>query len=111
MSGPRTCGQGLAQGGSGHEMKATLTIIVLLALLAASAGVALWAWREIGEVEISRHGLIALALGAAATFLLGTGLMALVFFSNRRGYDDQAHRPDDLPPHDDDGPGRPPERP
>ena len=24
--------------------------------------------------------------------------MALVFFSNRRGYDDRAHRPDDLPP-------------
>jgi len=95
-------------------MRAGLTVAILLALLAASAGVALWAWREIGEVEISRHGLIALGLGATATFLLGAGLMALVFFSNRRGYDDQAHRPDDLPPRQGDarqtpGPTQPPE--
>jgi hypothetical protein len=96
-------------------MKAGLTVFVLLALLAASAGVALWAWREIGEVEISGHGLIALALGAAATFLLGAGLMALVFFSNRRGYDDEAYRPGEPPSGrtDDDpasGPPPPPER-
>jgi hypothetical protein len=92
-------------------MRAGLTVVTLLALLAASAGVALWAWREIGEVEISRHGIIALTLGAGATFALGAGLMALVFFSNRRGYDEQAHRPDDPSPRQgDDGPQQPPER-
>jgi hypothetical protein len=79
-------------------MRTLVTIVVLLALLAASGGVALWAWREIGEVEISGHGIAALLLGAGATFALGAGLMALVFFSNRRGYDDQAYRPDDLAP-------------
>jgi hypothetical protein len=79
-------------------MRALLTIAVLVALLGATAGVAFWAWQEMGEVQISRHGLIALALGALATFALGAGLMALVFFSNRRGYDDQAYRPDG-PPH------------
>jgi hypothetical protein len=83
-------------------MRALLTIAVLLGLLAASAGVAIWAWREIGEVEMSRHGLIALGLGVAVTFLLGAGLMALVFFSNRRGYDARAHHGDD-PPQDDGG--------
>ncbi|MEM7023500.1 MAG: hypothetical protein AAF637_13045 [Pseudomonadota bacterium] len=75
-------------------MRTALTIIVLFALLAASAGVALWAWQQLGDVEISNHGLIALGLGAGVTFVLGAGLMALVFFSNRRGYDDQAHRHD-----------------
>ena len=79
-------------------MKALLTIAVLLGLLAASAGVALWAWQELGEVEMSAHGLAALALGAVATFALGAGLMALVFFSNRRGYDERAYRPDADPP-------------
>jgi hypothetical protein len=79
-------------------MRALLTVAVLVGLLGATAGVAVWAWQEMGEVEISRHGLIALGLGAFATFALGAGLMALVFFSNRRGYDDQAYRPDD-PPH------------
>jgi hypothetical protein len=95
-------------------MRTALTVAVLLALLAASAGVTLWAWREIGEVEISRHGMMALALGVGVTFALGAGLMALVFFSNRRGYDEQAYRPDDLPPgpEDDDIPtsGGPPPR-
>jgi hypothetical protein len=80
-------------------MRVLLTIAVLLGLLGASAGVALWAWQELGEVKMSTHGLAALALGAVVTFLLGAGLMALVFFSNRRGYDDRAHRSDQ--------PGRP----
>ena len=75
-------------------MKAALTIIVLLALLGATLGVAIWAWREIGEVEISGHGLIALGLGVVLTFLVGAGLMALMFFSARHGYDERAHGAD-----------------
>lgn len=72
-------------------MRSAGTLIVLLGLLAASSGVALWAWHEIGEVEISGHGLIALGLGVVLTFLVGAGLMALLFFSARRGYDERAH--------------------
>ena len=72
-------------------MRSAGTLIVLLGLLAASIGVALWAWREIGEVEISGHGMIALGLGVVLTFLVGAGLMALLFFSARRGYDERAH--------------------
>jgi hypothetical protein len=79
-------------------MRTVLTIAVLLGLLGASIGVALWAWQEIGDVEISTHGIVALTLGALVTFALGAGLMALVFFSNRRGYDERAHRPDDTRP-------------
>lgn len=75
-------------------VRPALTVAVLVALLALSAGVAFWAWREIGEVEMSGHGLAALALGALLTFALGAGLMALVFFSSRRGYDDRAHDAD-----------------
>ena len=52
-------------------------------------------WREIGDVEIGLHGLIALGLGVGFTFALGAlGLMALMFFSERRGYDDRAHEVD-----------------
>ena len=72
-------------------MRSALSVILLIALLAATAGVAFWAWSEIGEVEIGWHGLIALGLGAVLTFLLGAGLMALMFLSSRRGYDDRAH--------------------
>jgi hypothetical protein len=91
-------------------MRSALAVTVLVGLLALSAGVALWAWRELGEVEMSAHGLAALALGALLTFALGAGLMALVFFSNRRGYDERAHRGDDLPPRPDAGIPRRPKR-
>ncbi len=76
-------------------MRAGLTLSILAALLAASAAVAYWVWQELGDVEISGHGWLALSLGAVATFLVGAGLMALVFFSSRRGYDERANRPDD----------------
>lgn len=72
-----------------------LTIAILLALLVASASVGYWVWLELGDVEISWHGWMALSLGVVATFLVGAGLMSLVFFSHRRGYDDRANRPDD----------------
>jgi hypothetical protein len=52
-------------------------------ILAALVG--FWAWQEVGEVAIGMHGWIALALGAALTFLVGAGLMALMFFSARCG--------------------------
>lgn len=77
-----------------------LTMVVLLGLLATSILVAYWVWQELGQVDISWHGWLALALGAGATFLVGAGLMALVFFSSRRGYDERANRPGDF--HQDD---------
>lgn len=79
-------------------MRGGLTVIVLVVLFAASTGVAYWVWQELGDVEISWHGWLALILGASATFLVGAGLMALVFFSSRRGYDDRVKRPDDFEP-------------
>lgn len=72
-------------------MRSAVVVIVLVGLLLISAGTAYWAWQEVGAVEIGTHGWIALGLGAALTFLVGAGLMALMFFSARRGYDDRAH--------------------
>lgn len=76
-------------------MKTLLTFTVLLGLLALSAALGYWVWIELGDVEMSHHGWIALTLGTVFTFLVGAGLMALVFFSHRRGYDERANRPDD----------------
>lgn len=78
-------------------MRTALTVGILIGLLLASSAVGFWVWQELGNVEISRHGWIALTLGAVATFLVGAGLMALVFFSHRRGYDERANRPGDPP--------------
>lgn len=46
-------------------------------------------WRELGASEISPAGWLALVIGVILTFALGVGLMALMFISNRRGYDDR----------------------
>lgn len=67
------------------------TILLIVALGAALIGVILFAinrWQSLADVEMSTAGTIALALGLIVTFVLGIGLMALVFYSSRKGYDD-----------------------
>jgi len=45
-------------------------------------------WGDIGGSGMSAAGWVAMLLGILATLGLGVGLMALVFISNRRGYDE-----------------------
>ena len=47
---------------------------------------------------MSLNGWIALALGTVLSLALGIGLMALVFYSARRGYDDRIEQ--DVPPEE-----------
>jgi hypothetical protein len=47
---------------------------------------------DIGDSEISFAGWLAMGLGIVVTLALGIGLMALVFISSRRGYDEAARR-------------------
>ncbi len=49
-------------------------------------------WIGIGDSEISVAGWLAMGLGVVATLALGIGLMALVFISSRRGYDEIGRR-------------------
>jgi hypothetical protein len=49
-------------------------------------------WTGIGDSEISGAGWLAMGLGVVITLALGIGLMALVFISNRRGYDEIGRR-------------------
>ena len=70
-------------------MKTALVIGVLVALLAAALVFGIVGWTLDGaDVTISPHGILALILGGVGTLALGGGLMFLVFYSNRRGYDD-----------------------
>lgn len=74
-------------------MSGPLTLILsLMGLLAASCGFAWYVWRELGDVAITPQGYMALAAGIGVTLLLGIGLMWLVYFSHRRGYDDRVGR-------------------
>jgi len=49
-------------------------------------------WSGTGDSEISEAGWFAMGLGIVITLALGIGLMSLVFFSNRRGYDEAGRR-------------------
>ena len=68
--------------------------IFLLIITASSALIiitvfAINLWLQMSDVQISYNGLIAIFVGAFFTILLGAGLMSLVFFSARHGFDDQ----------------------
>ena len=68
--------------------------ILLLVVIASSALIiitvfAINLWLQMSDVQISRNGLIAIFAGAFFTILLGAGLMSLVFFSARYGFDEQ----------------------
>jgi hypothetical protein len=69
-------------------------ILLLITVLGAMLVAAVWGawdiWFDSADAEIGFHGTLALFLGAGASLLIGGGLMALVFVSSRRGYDDDA---------------------
>ena len=46
--------------------------------------------KTLWAVEMSTNGYIALVLGTIGTLALGGGLMTLLFYSQRHGYDDAA---------------------
>jgi len=50
-----------------------------------------WAMGGLGELGLSGRGVVALMLGFLFTVGLAIGLMALVFFSDRSGRDDEAN--------------------
>ena len=59
-----------------------VVVVVLLGALMASM------WTSLAGAGISAAGWFAMVLGILATLALGIGLMALVFISSRRGYDE-----------------------
>jgi uncharacterized membrane protein YiaA len=70
-------------------VRRALLILALVALMAGTIVFALVLWTRLDGVEMSTNGYVALAIGAIVASLVGSGLMALVFFSSRKGYDDR----------------------
>jgi hypothetical protein len=60
-----------------------LIITVFLCLLGATAWYVVQVWTETSGVSI--YGCVAMVLGAIVALVLGFGLMALMFYSNRKG--------------------------
>lgn len=74
-------------------MKTAALVAALGAILIASVVALVTAWSSAG-VDISLFGWVVIGIGAVVSVALGAGLMALSFFSARRGFDDRMDRPD-----------------
>ena len=69
-------------------MQTALVIILLLAILAGAVFVGHYGWVLAGDVAMPAWGWLMLGLGIFFTLLVGFGLMALVFYSSRAGFDE-----------------------
>ena len=69
-------------------MQGALVTILLLAILAGAVFVGHYGWVLAGDVAMPAWGWLMLGLGIFVTLLVGFGLMALVFYSSRAGFDE-----------------------
>ena len=65
-----------------------IIIAVLVALLIGVVILAVSTWTSTSGVVISKEGWIALSLGTFFSLIVGGGLITLVFYSSRHGYDE-----------------------
>jgi len=71
----------------GDDMARLLAIVSLLGLLAFVLWVVYQQW-SMFAVDIPAWGWVAIILGGGLSLLVGFGLMALMFYSSRHGYDE-----------------------
>jgi hypothetical protein len=67
-----------------------LGLLALFALLAASLYYAYGLWVAVDAPNMPAGLYVAMVLGVVFSIVVGSGLMALVFYSSRRGYDERA---------------------
>lgn len=73
-------------------MRWLLTFVGFNALLFVVVLLALWVFGGFADEGLSGEGWFAMALGILFTSAIGVALMALVFYSARKNYDDDAYR-------------------
>jgi hypothetical protein len=64
-------------------------IVALIAILAAALWYAASAWISISGPPMPAVGYVAMTFGIVISLVVGCGLMALLFYSSRHGYDEQ----------------------
>jgi hypothetical protein len=74
---------------------------ILLMLLAAGIVLAIMGWLSAAGTDVPSSGYVAMAIGILFSLVFGIGLMALLFYSSRSGYDEPARI---VPPDTDENP-------
>jgi flagellar basal body-associated protein FliL len=65
-----------------------IVLIVLLSLLVATGIVIYFGWTLGTGTDVPTSGYAAMAFGVIVSLAVGFGLMALIFYSSRKGYDE-----------------------
>jgi hypothetical protein len=78
----------------GTLVKTALVAVPLLGILFVVGWFVVQAWVSITGPSVPASGYAAMALGVGFSLVVGCGLMALLFYSNRHGYD-EPYRVDD----------------
>lgn len=68
-------------------------VAALFAMLVGAGWFAARAWISVEGPPMPTVGYVAMALGVVFSLVVGIGLMALLFYSSRHGYDDQFQQP------------------
>ncbi|WP_426437407.1 hypothetical protein [Bradyrhizobium genosp. P] len=63
-------------------------VIAVLLLLLGAAGFVAYRGLTVANVDVPESGYIAMAFGVIFSLIVGVGLMVLVFYSSRKGYDE-----------------------
>src|SRR6516165_2198451 len=69
-------------------MQTALVIILLLAILAGAVFVGHYGWVSAGDITMPTWGWLMMGLGIFFTLVVGGGLMALMFYRSREGFDE-----------------------
>ena len=85
-----------------HRQAIILTA-VLAPLLVATVIYSVRIWGELDDTSMSSAGYVALGIGVVAAMAVGAGLMGLVFYSSRHGYDEGAGEDQIVMPPPEDG--------
>ena len=65
-----------------------IILIVLLSLLVATGVVIYFGWTLANGTDVPTSGYAAMVFGVIISLAVGFGLMALIFYSSRKGYDE-----------------------
>jgi len=63
----------------------------LFAILIAAGWYAMGTWNTVSGPPMPTTGYVAMILGVVFSLVVGCGLMALLFYSSRHGYDEPHH--------------------
>jgi hypothetical protein len=84
-----------------HNTLGTWTTVAVLSAFLAAAGFSGYLGWTSTDTDVPTSGYVAMALGAIFSVVVGVGLMALIFYSSRKGYDEPAVLIQEPAPHRD----------